>query len=111
MLYDFGQLNLYVPFTSLVLIPLTMVILYVGFSGLLLLAIGMNGTLLVEIGTKVANLLMTATQWATQLPGAAVHAEHWSLELTFLTYLLIILLTLLFFKFRQILLGGRVYLN
>jgi competence protein ComEC len=111
VLYDFGQLNLYVAFTSLVLIPLTMVILYVGFSGLLLLAIGFNSAFLVNLGTKLANLLMTATQWAAQLPGAVVHAEPWSLELTFLTYLLIILLTLLLFKFRQILLGGRVYLN
>ena len=104
-------MNPYVSLTSLFLIPLTMVILYVGFCGILLYAVGLNGALFVEIGEKASGFLMNITEWTTHLPGSNVCIENWSLSQTIITYLLIILLSLLLFKIREILIGGRVELK
>ena len=111
VLYTFGHMNPYVSLTSLFLIPLTMVILYVGFCGILLYAVGLNGALFVEIGEKASGFLMNITEWTTHLPGSNVCTENWSLSQTIITYLLIILLSLLLFKIREILIGGRVELK
>ncbi|MGI6223324.1 MAG: ComEC/Rec2 family competence protein [Prevotella sp.] len=108
VLYYFGRINLYSPLTSLVFIPLTMAILYLGFSGILVEVLGWNGSLLIGWAMKAAGWLGLGAQRVASWHGALLKMDNWSFIQTILLYILIIALSLIVFKAAQIIASGRV---
>lgn len=111
VLYYFGRVNLYSPLTSLFFIPLTMLILYLGFSGILVYALGWNGSLLVAWAMRAAGWLSVGASQVNTWPGGLLRVENWSLVQTLLLYVLIAVLSLMLFKAAKIAYSGRTVIH
>ena len=111
VLYYFGRVNLYSPLTSLFFIPLTMLILYLGFSGILVYALGWNGSLLVAWAMRAAGWLSVGASQVNTWPGGLLRVENWSLVQMLLLYVLIAVLSLMLFKAAKIAYSGRTVIH